>query len=88
MTAKNSVTTFPKNERTKILITQAVDSLNAVYDSLHIIRSEMLRLSSLLLEFDVVTVRTIWGSSLIVTLLFSFQLLNLSKEKLKQIIEE
>lgn len=54
MTAKNSVATFPKNESTKILITQAVDSLNAVYDSLHIIRSEMLRLSSLLPEFDVV----------------------------------
>ncbi len=36
------------------MITQAVDSLNAVYDSLHIIRYEMLRLSSLLPEFDVV----------------------------------
>ena len=33
---------------------QAVDSLNAVYDVLYILRGEMLRLASLLPEFDVV----------------------------------
>ena len=52
--ARNAVATFPKNDSTKLLITQAVDSLNAVYDTLHILRGEMLRLASLLPEFDVV----------------------------------
>ena len=52
--ARNSVATFPKNDSTKLLITQAVDSLNAVYDALYILRGEMLRLASLLPEFDVV----------------------------------
>jgi transposase len=52
--AQNAVATFPKNTSTKILITQAVDSLNAIYDSLHILRAEMLRLASLLPEFPVV----------------------------------
>lgn len=51
---RNSVTTFPKSDSTKLLITQAVDSLNAVYDALYILRGEMLRLASLLPEFDVV----------------------------------
>ena len=46
--------TFPKNDSAKLLITQAVDSLNAVYDALYILRGEMLRLASLLPEFDVV----------------------------------
>ena len=46
--------TFPKNDSTKLLIAQAADSLNAVYDALHILRGEMLRLASLLPEFDVV----------------------------------
>ncbi|MDE7245300.1 MAG: hypothetical protein K2O18_15195 [Oscillospiraceae bacterium] len=32
--ARNAVATFPKNDSTKLLITQAVDSLNAVYDAL------------------------------------------------------
>lgn len=53
--ARNAVTTFPKNDSTKLLIAQAVDSLNAVYDALYILRGEMLRLASLLPEFDVVT---------------------------------
>jgi transposase len=53
--ARNSVATFPKNDSTKLLITQAVDSLNAVYDSLQILRDEMLRLASMLPEYDVVT---------------------------------
>ena len=52
--ARNAVATFPKSDSTKLLITQAVDSLNAVYDTLHILRGEMLRLASLLPEFDVV----------------------------------
>ena len=53
-TARNAVATFPKSDSTKLLITQAADSLNAVYDALHILRGEMLRLASLLPEFDVV----------------------------------
>jgi transposase len=52
--ARNAVATFPKNDSTKMLIAQAVDSLNAVYDALHILRGEMLRLASQLPEFDVV----------------------------------
>ncbi|MDE7245302.1 MAG: IS110 family transposase [Oscillospiraceae bacterium] len=52
--ARNAVATFPQNDSTKLLITQAVDSLNAVYDALHILRGEMLRLASLLPEFEVV----------------------------------
>ena len=52
--ARNAVATFPKNDSAKLLITQAVDSLNAVYDALYILRGEMLRLASLLPEFDVV----------------------------------
>lgn len=52
--ARSLVATFPKNDSTKLLITQAVDSLNAVYDALQILRAEMLRLASLLPEFDVV----------------------------------
>ena len=52
--AKNTVATFPQNESTKLLIQQAVNSLNAVYDTLHILRLEMLRLASLLPEFEIV----------------------------------
>jgi transposase len=52
--ARNAVATFPKNDSTKLLIAQAVDSMNAVYDALHILRGEILRLASLLPEFDVV----------------------------------
>lgn len=52
--ARNAVATFPKNDSTKLLITQAADSLNAVYDALYILRGEMLRLASLLPEFEIV----------------------------------
>ena len=52
--AQNSVATLPKNQSVKILITQAVESLNAVYNSLQIMRDEMYRLASLLPEFGVV----------------------------------
>ena len=52
--ARNAVATFPKPDSAKLLITQAVDSLNAVYDALHTLRTEMLRLASLLPEFGVV----------------------------------
>lgn len=52
--ARACVSTFPKNDSTKLLITQSVDSLNAVYDALHVMRTEMLRLASLLPEFEIV----------------------------------
>ena len=52
--ARNSVATLAKNDSTKLLITQAVDSLNAVYDTLQILRSEMQRLPSLLPEYEIV----------------------------------
>ena len=52
--ARNSVATLAKNDSTKLLITQAVDSLNAVYDTLQTLRSEMQRLASLLPEYEVV----------------------------------
>ena len=51
--ARNSVVTFPKNDGTKLLIVQTVDSLSAVYDALYILRGEMLRLASMLQKFDV-----------------------------------
>ncbi len=52
--ARGAVATFPKNDSTKLLITQSVDSLNAVYDALYVMRGEMMRLASLLPEFEVV----------------------------------
>lgn len=52
--ARNAVATFPKNDSTKTLITQAIDSLNSIYDSLHILRGDLLRLASMLPEYDVV----------------------------------
>ena len=52
--ARESVATFNKNDSTKLLITQAVDSLNAVYEAAEALRGEMYRLASLLPEFDVV----------------------------------
>lgn len=52
--ARESVATFNKNDSTKLLITQAVDSLNAVYEAAEALRDEMYRLASLLPEFDVV----------------------------------
>ena len=53
-TAKNVIATYPKNKSTKLMITQAVHSLNAIYDSLHILRAEMLHLASFLPEFQLV----------------------------------
>ena len=52
--AQSAVTCLPKNANTKVLITQAVDSLNAVYDVLHKLRNEMLQLAEQLPEFDIV----------------------------------
>lgn len=52
--ARNAVATFPKNDSTRTLITQAIDSLNSIYDSLHILRGDLLRLASMLPEYDVV----------------------------------
>ena len=39
--AQNAVATFPANESTKILIVQAVDCLNAVYESKAVLRAEI-----------------------------------------------
>lgn len=52
--AQNAVATFPQNESTKILIGQAVDCLNAVYESMAVLREEMRRLAFLLPEYEVV----------------------------------
>ena len=52
--AQNTVATFPQNESTKTLIVQAVDCLNAVYESMAVLRTEMKRLASLLPEYEVV----------------------------------
>lgn len=52
--ARSAVATLTKNDSTKQLIVQAVDSLNAVYDTLQILRNEMYRLASLLPEFEIV----------------------------------
>lgn len=52
--ARNAVATLPKNDSTKLLITQAAISLNSVYDSLHALRTEMSRLASLLPEYGLV----------------------------------
>ena len=46
--ARNAVATLPKNDSTKLLITQATNSLNAIYDSLQAIRTEMDRLRRVL----------------------------------------
>ena len=52
--ARGSAATFPKNDSTKSLITQSVDSLNAIYDVLYMMRGEMRRLASLPPEFEIV----------------------------------
>lgn len=52
--AKNTVATLPKNDSTKLLITQAANNLNAVYDSLQVLRTEMNRLAALLPEYELV----------------------------------
>ena len=45
-TAQNAVATFPQSESTKTLIVQAVDCLNAVYESMAVLRTEMKRLAA------------------------------------------
>ena len=52
--ARDSVATLQKNDSTKLLVTQAVDSLNAIYETIQALREEMYRLASLLPEFEVV----------------------------------
>lgn len=52
--AKQAVAVFPKNDRTKAIIVQSVNTLNAIYESLQTMREEMGRLASLLPEYDVV----------------------------------
>ena len=52
--AKKSVSTLPKCESTKILITQACKSLNAICEAKQACQCEMQRLASLLPEYDIV----------------------------------
>ena len=52
--SKNCIATLNKNNSTKVLIKQAAESLNAVYDSLQALRNEMMRLASMLPEYDVI----------------------------------
>lgn len=52
--AQNAAATFPQNESTKTLIVQAVNCLNAVYESMAVLRAEMKRLAALLPEYEVV----------------------------------
>jgi len=67
--AKNSVATFPKNDSTKILITQSANSLTVILENLKTIRDEMYNLASKLPEFNIVMsmhgVGKITGPSLI-----------------------
>lgn len=52
--ARDSVATLQKNDSTKLLVTQAVDSLNAIYEATQALREEMHRLASMLPEYAVV----------------------------------
>lgn len=52
--AQSAVRSLPKSASTKVLITQAVDSLHAVYDILHKLRNEMLQFAEQLQEFGTV----------------------------------
>lgn len=52
--ARACVATLPKAESVKLLITQSIASLNAMYDTLFALRNEMNRLASLLPEYPVV----------------------------------
>ena len=52
--AKECVATLPKCESTKVLITQACKSLNAVCEAKLVSQHEMQRLASLLPEYDIV----------------------------------
>lgn len=56
--AKETVASLPKTESTKLLIRQAVESLNAVYNILHTLRGEMLRLAHKLPEYEAVMTLT------------------------------
>ncbi len=52
--ARDSVATLQKNDSTKLLVTQAADSLNAIYEATQALREEMNRLASMLPEYAVV----------------------------------
>lgn len=52
--AQNAIATFPKNDSAKIMMTQAINSLNAVYEALNTLRQELLRLAATLPEYTVV----------------------------------
>lgn len=52
--ARDSVATLQKNDSTKLLVTQAADSLNTIYETIQALREEMYRLASLLPEFEIV----------------------------------
>lgn len=52
--AKEAVAVFPKNKSTQAIIVQSINTLNAVYDSLQVMRKEMDRLASMLPEYDMV----------------------------------
>lgn len=52
--AKELVPTLPKNDITKVLISQAVTQLNAMSRTVEVLRSEMHRLAALLPEYPVV----------------------------------
>lgn len=52
--ARNAVATLTKNDSTKLLMRQAVHTLNTSYESLQVIRAEMQRFASLLPEYPVV----------------------------------
>lgn len=51
---KHQVHTLPKNDATKLLVTQAILQLNAIAETLAAIINEMRRLSAMLPEYDVV----------------------------------
>lgn len=52
--AKQAVAVLPKNDSVKAVIVQSVDTLNAVYDSLQVMRDEMEHMAQLLPEYSVV----------------------------------
>ena len=52
--ARQAVAVFPKNSGTQTIIVQSIDTLNAVYESMQVMRDEMYRLASLLPEYDIV----------------------------------
>ena len=50
----NHITTMPKNDSTKLLITQAIAQLNAVSHTIEIFRAELFRLAKTLPEYPIV----------------------------------